>query len=197
MSEVLDIEVDGEIEPSVTGPTGGSAKWGLPVAIALAGSLLLAVMVLVLLPALTAGKGTRTSLSPGASPPTLPMPEPAPTTAPLDPRVATAQAALAAWGEFVAEGDVELLAPWFAEDGPQYLQLAEEASELALEPGESYTVATKGEAVTSAGETEAVVASSVIWTQPDGNIQRFEWDVVLRRAEDGRWLLWTVRSRES
>ncbi len=197
MSEILDIEVDGDVEPSVTGPIGGSDRWGLPVAIALVGSLWMAVMVLVLLPALTAGKNTRTSPSPGASPPTLPMPETALTTAPLDPRVAAAQAALAAWGEFVAEGDVELLAPWFAEDGPQYRQLAEEASELALEPGESHTVTTKGEAITSAGETEAVVTSSVIWTQPDENVQRFEWDVVLRRAGDGRWLLWTVRSREN
>lgn len=37
-----------------------------------------------------------------------------------------------------------------------------EMPETALEPGESYTVVTKGEVITNAGEIEAVVTSSVI-----------------------------------
>lgn len=195
MSEVLDIEVDGEVDrPDDSGPGSRSAIWGLPVAIALVGTLLLAVLVLVVLPAVTGGDATRTAPSPGGAAPPASTAEAAPTTVAVDPRIVAVQNALTAWGEFVADGDPERLKPWFAEDGPQYRQLAEEAPELAARPGTSYSVTTEDESVTAAaGEEEAVVESHVTWTQPAEAAQEYKWDVVLRRAEDGRWLLWTIR----
>lgn len=196
MSEVLDIEVDGEIEDRAGQDAGGrSAQWGLPVAIALAGSLLLAVMVLVLLPAMTGSEdSTGPAAKPGAQPPAVPVAAPpAPTATPVDARIAAAQAALGEWGAFVADGDLERLKPWFAEEGPQYQQLAGEAPGLVGNPGPSYMVTTEDEAVTATGEAEAVVTAHVIWRRPAEEDQEYGWEVVLRRADNDRWLLWTVR----
>jgi hypothetical protein len=118
---------------------------------------------------------------------------PAPTASQVDARIAAAQAALAAWGAFVADGDLERLKPWFAEDGPQYRQLVEEASGLVGNPGPNYTVTTEDESVAATGETEAVVTANVIWRRPAEEDQEYGWEVVLRRADNHRWLLWTVR----
>jgi hypothetical protein len=198
MSEVLDIEVDGEIEDRAGQDAGGrSAQWGLPVAIALAGSLLLAVMVLVLLPAMTGSEGrTGPAAKPGAQPPAAPATvPPAPSVIPVDARISAARVALAAWGEFVADGDLERLKPWFAEDGPQYRQLAEEAGGLAATEGDSgsYEVMLREASVVHQGQDEAVVGGKVTWARPLETGQEYAWEVVLRRAEGNRWLLWTVR----
>lgn len=194
MSEVLDIEVDGEVDrPDGNALGSRSAKWGLPVAIALVASLLLAVLVLVALPALTVDEASRTAPSPGGPAPPASTAEASPTTVPLDPRIVSVQGALTAWGEFVADGDLERLKPWFAEDGPQYRQLAEEAPELAVRPGTTYSVMIEVESIASAGEVESVVRSKATWMRAGETSQEYTWDVVLRRAEDDRWLLWTVR----
>ena len=199
MSEVLDIEVDGEVERPVGNGLGGrSAQWGLPVAIALVGSLLLAVLVLVVLPAVTGAADSARVGGPADSPPLVPTTgPPASATQADDPRIAATQRALSAWGEFVGNGDLVHLSPWFVEDGPQYRQLAEEAPELAAKPGEAYTVATEDESITTTGEAEAAVTSKVTWKRAAGEPQEYEWEVVLRRAEDGRWRLWTVRDLET
>ena len=200
MSEVLDIEVDGEVEhPHGDGLGGRSTPWGLPVAVALVGSLLLAVLVLVVLPALTGtGDGAPVAQKPEGSPPLAPTTEPpASATQTDDPRVAAVRAALAVWGEFVADGDLGHLRPWFVEDGPQYRQLAEEALQLAAKPGEAYTVVTEDESIAMNGEAEAAITATVTWMRAAEGAQEYEWEVVLRRAEDGRWLLWTVRDLEA
>lgn len=195
MSEVLDIEVDGEIErPGNTSSNDRPGRWGLPVAIALAGSLVMAVLVLVVLPATTGSEN-------GAGSAPIPAPQardaavaaPAPTAPPLDSRIAAAQAALAAWGEFVADGDLERLKPWFAQDGPQYRQLAEEAPGLSA--GHRYSVKTESETVVTDEPAETVVRAKITWSRPPEESQQYDWDVVLRRAEeDGHWRLWTVRA---
>lgn len=196
MSEVLDIEVDGEIEDRAGQDAGGrSAQWGLPVAIALAGSLLMAVMVMVLLPAMTGSEDRTGPAAKSGDPPpavTAAVP-PAPSMIPVDTRISAAQMALAAWGEFVADGDLERLKPLFAEDGPQFQQLAGEAPGLVGNPGPSYTVTTEDESVTAVDEAEAVVTANVIWRRPAEEDQEYRWKVVLRRADNDRWLLWTVR----
>ncbi len=197
MSEVLDIEVDGEIEGWESASSGDRpGRWGLPVAIALAGSLVMAVLVLVVLPALT---GSEDSLGPnaGRQAPATPVVAPAPTAPPVDARIAAAQSALAAWGEFVADGDLERLKPWFAEDGPQYRQLAEEAQSLAEnKAGAGYTVTTESESVVTDEGSEAVILAGTIWSRPSERPQRFAWEVVLLRGSDGEWQLWTVREHE-
>jgi hypothetical protein len=165
------------------------------VAIALAGSLVMAVLVLVLLPAMMGPKdGAVPAAISAAPPPAAPVvTSPAPAAAPVDSRITTAQAALAVWGEFVADGDLERLKPWFAEDGPQYQQLAGEAAGLVGNPGPSYTVTTEDESVTAVNDSEAVVTAKVIWSRPAERDQEYGWAVVLRRADIDRWLLWTVR----
>ncbi len=199
MSEVLDIEVDGEIEDRATGSFNDrSVQWGLPVAIALAGSLVMAVLVLVVLPALMGPKnGVPAAIHAAPSPAAPVVPSPAPAASPADSRITTAQAALSAWGEFVADGDLERLKPWFAQDGPQYQQLAGEAAGLIGNPGPGYTVTTEDESVTAADEAEAVVTTNVIWKRLAEEDQEYGWEVVLRRADNDRWLLWTVRGSSS
>jgi hypothetical protein len=197
MSEVLDIEVDGEISrPAGHGSDDRATQWGFPVAIALVGSLLLAVLVLVVLPALTrAGDSARVAPSPAASPPLVPTAEvPVSTTVSLDRRIAAAQGALAAWGKFVEDGDLERLKPWFAEDGPQYRQLAEEAGALTATEGRTgYLVLLREPSVLHEGPDRAVVGGKVTWARSSETEQEYAWEVVLRNAGEDRWLLWTVR----
>lgn len=198
MSEVLDIEVDGEIDR--TGgrdTTGRPPQWGLPVAIAVSGSLLLAVLVLVVFPAMTGSNASPDrAVNPVAQPPAVPAPvPPASTSTPVDARIAAAQAALAAWGEFVAHGDLERLKPWFAEDGPQYRQLAGEADALtAIEGGSgSYMVMLRDAAIVHASADEVVVGGRVSWSRPPETGQDYAWEVVLRPVGNDGWQLWTVR----
>ncbi len=196
MSEVLDIEVDGEIEPlGNASPGDRPGRWGLPVAIALAGSLTMAVLVLVVLPAMTGSEdGAGPEQNPIAQPPSATVAAPAPTAPAVDSRIAAARSALAAWGKFVGDGDLERLKPWFAEDGPQYRQLAEEAQSLAQNSADAgYTVTTESELVVTEEGSEAVILATTTWSRPSETAQRFAWEVVLRRGGDGEWQLWTVR----
>lgn len=200
MSETLQVEVDGEIdEARSSGVAGGSPRWGLPVAIGVAGVLLLAVLVVVVLPEVTGGRAAIPVVggSDGHS-------RSAPITGSTvvenravleDPRIAATRSALEAWGAFATTGRAASLAPWFATDGPQYRLLQQEGAGLSMqETGRvPYAVEVRDPTVVARSRTEAVVAATVTWSRPGEARQEYRWEVVLRPGGRGRWVLWTVR----
>ncbi len=191
--EVLEIEVDGH--PVDEAPQSGRAGpgWGLPAAIAVAGGLAIAVLVVAVVPIVTGRPGTR-------PPPTSPTAASTNrTTLELathpDERVIAAEAALNAWGQFAVTGDVELLEDSFDTTGPQYRALVDEAAAIATDPAGTppYDIELETARVDETSANEAVVAVSARWSRPGEPDRCFAWDVVLRRVLTDQWLLWTVR----
>ncbi|HUP70360.1 MAG TPA: hypothetical protein VM142_11160 [Acidimicrobiales bacterium] len=187
MSEVLEIEIDGEIDDGISEGFESerrSPQWGLPAAIAVAGVLLLAVLVVVVMPAITNPWERQQPPMPAktAAPPKAAAP------------VESAQGALAAWGRFAVSGDLKQLDGWLVPDGPQYRSLAREAAELAARPPAppAYEVRLTDPTVMSVTGTRATLRGDVTWTRGGEVDQRYQWEIVLRRAPRGRWLLWTV-----
>jgi hypothetical protein len=200
MSEALQVEVDGEIEEAgSSGVAGGSPRWGLPVAIGVAGVLLLAVLVVVVLPEVTGGTAAA-PVAAGRGGQSRPVPQAGSTVVENkrvreDPRIVATRSAIEAWGAFATTGRGASLAPWFATDGPQYRLLQQEAAGLSTQAtGEpAYAVEVKDPAVVARSRTEAVVAATVTWSRPGEASQEYRWEVVLRPGDRGRWVLWTVR----
>jgi hypothetical protein len=195
MGDVLEIEVDGR--PVDEAPRSGRAAptWGLPAAIAVAGLLAIAVLVVAVFPVLTRGPDTQPPPS-SATPADTNLASTA-VTVEGDERVAAAEAALTAWGQFAVTGDVELLEGSFDTTGPQYRALVDEAAAIAADPPgpPPYDVELETASVEEASANEAVVAVAVAWARPGEPDQRFAWNLVMRRSQTGQWLLWTVRVR--
>ena len=202
MSDTLQVEVDGEIDESRASGVG-SPRWGLPAAVGVAGALLMAVLVVVVLPAVTGGRvgapgvaghrGQRQSAPPAGS--TVVENS----AVREDPRIVATRSALEAWGAFATAGRVEGLGPWFAKDGPQYRLLQQEAAELLRQESResTYAVDVKEPTVVARSRTEAVVAASVTWSRSGEASQEYRWEVVLRPGGGDRWVLWTVRDAPS
>ncbi|MGH8874107.1 MAG: hypothetical protein ACRDVM_02475, partial [Acidimicrobiia bacterium] len=130
------------------------------------------------------------SSQPSTSPTTTTM---APSTTSAVPEVvAAAEDALQAWGEFAVTGRVVLLEGTFDPAGPQYQQLASEASGLQAEPlgPPPYQFILHSPKVLGEGD-ELVVRGSVTMSRLSEPDRHYSWDLVMRRRE-GRWLLWTV-----
>ncbi len=186
MSEVLEIEVDGEIDDQ--GSFDGdrrSPSWGLPVAVGVAGALLLAVLLVVVVPIIV-GRGEPREPAPAA---------PATTSGKAVALVTDAEGALAAWGRFAVSGDLKQLDDWFAPSGPQYGSLAQEAANLAAQPPgpPAYDVSLSEPTVVSLKAARATLRGDVTWTRVGEVEQRYRWEMVLNRSRNGRWVLWTVR----
>lgn len=201
MSDTLQVEVDGEIdEVRTSGLDGGPPRWGLPVAVAVAGALLLAVLVVVVLPAVTGGRAAA-PVAVGRGAQSRPDPPAGSNVAEMgvereDERIVATRSALDAWGEFATTGSVARLAPWFATNGPQYRLLQQEGAGLstpATAGSSPYAVEVKDPTVVARTRTEAVVAATVTWSRPGEAGQEYRWEVVLRLGDQGRWALWTVR----
>lgn len=204
MSDAITVEVDGELgEPDYL-PERPRPAWGLPAAVVVI-VLLLAGLAWTLLsdggstndanptPAPTGapntGPPTTASAASSTTDPTPPVEEPEPDlTDPVD----ASRAALRAWGEFAATGDLSIVEPFFDVDGPQYAQLAAEASDIDRNDGVPYDVSTEQPAVTVDGDA-AHVKASVIWRRAGEPDQRYEWSIELHRTGD-QWRLWTVRT---
>lgn len=187
MSDVLEIEVDGAPPPKggAEGETG-APSWGMPAAIAVAGVLLLAVIVVVR----TAPQPVASSASPASSVPSTRLPSDTD-----DEIFAAAGAAMSAWGQFAVTGDVALLDAHFHSAGPQYRQLVAEAPTIAdvVRHGGPYEVATTG-SVSRLSVGRAEVRATVVWQRPGEPDQRTSWIIEMRRSPDGAWMAWTVRS---
>ena len=199
MSDTLQVEVDGEIDEARNSGLGvGSPRWGLPVAIGVAGVLLLAVLVIVVLPAVTGGRAVPVADGRGDhSRLALPAGSTVGENRAVrdDPRIVATRSAIEAWGAFATTGRAASLAPWFATDGPQYRLLQQEGAGLSTQAtgGSAYAVEVKDPTVIARGRTEAVVAANITWSRPGEASQEYRWEVVLRPGDDGRWVLWTVR----
>lgn len=205
MSDTITVEVDGELgEPDYL-PERPRPSWGMPAA---------AVVVVLLLVGLgwTLVSGGGSVEEPSATPsPTTVVPASAPSTiapresssttsttaAPVeepavdltDPASAAA-AALDAWGEFAATGDLSIVETVFDRDGPQYAQLSSE--EVDPSGGVPYDVTIEQPEVTVEGDV-AHVRGTVVWSRVGEAEQRYEWSIELHRAA-GEWRLWTVRT---
>jgi hypothetical protein len=120
----------------------------------------------------------------------------APTTTTPDQRaLADGQRALADWGRFAASNDLRVLKDSFWANGPQYKLLAEEAArrDKPIGPPE-YRFQLSEVRVVSQGN-DKILRGKVQVTRPGEVVQRYDWDVWLRRddAAGGRWRLWTVQ----
>jgi len=198
MTEVISVEVDGEVEDGgrFSPEDRRPPRWGLPAAIAVAGVLLLAVLVMVVLPALTGAGNKPDNEAEGRRDAAETAQGRAPEAGPVDPRIDSAAKALAAWGQFAATGDLAALEGFFDKEGPQYRALKHEAASLAgASPGERpYRVTLSNPAVTSADTRQIAVAGSVVWSRQPEVDQAFAWQIVLRTSPEGRWVLWTVQN---
>jgi hypothetical protein len=187
MSDLLDIEVDGNPPPTGRQRDDGTPSWGMPAAIAVAGVLLLVVLVVVVAPMVRPTGGGRSSDS---------APKPSASLAkPENEILAAARAALSAWGRFAGSGDLTVLSRHFHEDGPQYRQLVDEAPRIAaarLSAGE-YQVVSDG-MVKSLSADRAEVRATVVWQRPGESDQRKVWSIELRNSRGENWAVWTVRS---
>lgn len=188
MSEVLEIEVDGELPPTRWPREDGAPSWGVPVAIAVLAVLVLAVLVVVVAPALGRGDARR-SVDPAPMKPAM--------AEPRDEILAATRAALSAWGRFASTGDVTVLGGHFLKEGPQYRQLVTEAPGLAVVPkGHEYEVLTDA-AVRALSTDRAQVRAQVVWRRPGEADQRKVWMIDLRPTPRGRWAVWTVRTADA
>ena len=110
--------------------------------------------------------------------------------------LADGRRALEAWGRFAVTNDLGDLRDWFWANGPQYKQLAEEARKRKRAPGPpayQFTLASNMRVLAPTAE-QRVLRGRVEVTRPAEPVQRFNWDVWMRRdGETGRWRLWTVQ----
>ncbi len=190
------MEVDGEVDdPGSLSPGDRAPRWGLPVAIAVAAALLLAVLVLVVVPALTRSGDTRSTDAASSSASDAIIQRERATPAPADPRIDAAGRAVAAWGQFAVTGDLASLDGLFDKDGPQYRTLSEEVPRLVAGGGgrTPYQVTLSTADVVSSNDGEAIVKGNLIWQRKGESDQVHSWEIVLRRADNDRWVLWTVR----
>ncbi|MGH9164284.1 MAG: hypothetical protein ACRDZW_02075 [Acidimicrobiales bacterium] len=161
----------------------------MPVAVAVLAALLLAVLVVVVAPALGRGDARRSG-DPGPTKPAM--------TEPRDEILATARAALSAWGRFASTGDVTVLGEHFLKEGPQYRQLLTEAQGIAAAPkGSEYEVVVVDPRVQALSSDRAQVRAQVVWRRPGEADQGKVWMIDLRPKPRGGWALWTVRTAEA
>lgn len=102
--------------------------------------------------------------------------------------IAAAEEAMSAWARFASTGDLQAVKGVFAEDGPQYQQLVQEAPTLSNE-GAHYRFALADPVLLQPGLVRGLVTVS----RPGEPDQNYVWDVELRLME-GRWQVWTVRT---
>lgn len=204
MSETLQVEVDGEIdEARSSGLDGGSPRWGLPVAIGVAGVLLLAVLVVVVLPEVTGGTAAA-PVAAGRGGQSRPVLQAGSTVVENkrvreDPRIVATRSAIEAWAAFATTGRAAASphgSPRTARSTGCCNKRLSGCSTQAT-GGPAYAVEVRDPAVVARSRTEAVVAATVTWSRPGEVSQEYRWEVLLRPSDHGRWVLWTVRDAPS
>ncbi|HSJ35311.1 MAG TPA: hypothetical protein VLB85_09675 [Acidimicrobiia bacterium] len=103
--------------------------------------------------------------------------------------VAVIRQGLAAWGRFAASRDLDDVEPWFAVEGPQYLQFIEEAATAPAVGGPAYSVTFDPLEVDAADPDR--IRGRVVFVRTGEASQGFDWWIVLRRL-DSRLQIWTV-----
>lgn len=103
--------------------------------------------------------------------------------------VAVIRHGLAAWGRFAASRDLDEVEPWFAVEGPQYLQFIEEADTAPAVGGPAYSVTFDPLEIDAADPDR--IRGRVVFVRTGEASQGFDWWIVLRRL-DSRLQIWTV-----
>lgn len=207
MGDVVSLEVDGDpvgpqLERDRARPT-----WGMPAALVLVGVLVLGVGWSLVrggdAPSAASSAAVTTPTTDRSSPSTTDVPlvvGGAPTTASITPAldlhdpVEAARAALAAWGDFAGSGDLSQVRTTFAAEGPQLLQLEQEAARIERTLGGGYRVLL-ADATEEAGDGVTTVTGTVTWSRTGEPAQVYRWAVELHLV-DGTWRLFTVRTVE-
>lgn len=104
--------------------------------------------------------------------------------------LAAAVAALHAWATFATTGELKPLADHFHPAGPQYRQLAAEASTIGPD-GVAYSITLEPSGVTGDGDRR-VVRGGVTWSREGEPVGQYDWVIQMRRADDRAWRVWTV-----
>ena len=179
LTEVIDVQVTDDVEPGEPFTSTPTPSWRRVVGTTLA-------VVIVVGGALSLTHAGRSSSRPVTV---------------VDERVlGSARAALDAWGRFGTTGDVNVVAPYFDNRGPQFTQLAGEARSIAPRPPgpPPYAFTLSGARILpGSAPDERIVRGDVVVSRANESDQQFQWDLVLRRGSENRWLLWTVRDRRS
>lgn len=216
MTDIVSIEVDGELGEPRFEASHDRPPWGMPAAIVVVGVLVLAVAWTALrsggassAPSATSAVTTPTTAqSAGPAADGLAVrgstPVAAAQPATMVPRhdmrdpVAATRVALSAWGEFAVSGDMTAVRLSFAADGPQLAQLEDEAARVAAAPTSSgaYLV-TLTDPRQEVGSGIATVTATVTWSRNGESDQTYLWAIELRQLQDQTWRLFTVRSLEA
>ncbi len=101
---------------------------------------------------------------------------------------AAVSAALRAWGTFAESGDLADVDPFFDQSGPQWAVLEEEAGSV----GTSFAAVIEEESLVVDGQSVTFLAHVTLVADGSENLS-VEWEFELRMANDGRWLIWSVR----
>ena len=106
-----------------------------------------------------------------------------------------AHAAVDAWGSFAASGRLAEAAPHFHKGGPQYLRFEKDAARVAEDvPAPTRLRLTSAGVVQgSRGNELRVVRGTVVVSRSPQPDRSFPAEIMLFRAPDGRWRVWTVR----
>lgn len=146
-----------------------------------------------------AGSTSTATSHPRPVPSTMATPHPRlPSTAPPsspDARTVLSDG-LAAWGRFAVTGNLDTVAPWFSDEGPQWERFASEAPGLAADPlgDPPYRVMVEASNMTGdAGEMR--VDARVRFVRTGEPSQSFRWQILLRKQSDG-WRIWTVEEAD-
>jgi type IV secretory pathway VirB10-like protein len=129
---------------------------------------------------------------PPAPAPAAPAQRPGP---PDEVLVATARAAIEAWGRFASTGQLAEVANAFVQEGPQYQQFVSEApSRRTAALGPPYTFTMDNPVVLpDQPEGDRLVRADLELAREGSVPQVFQWDLRLRRGDDGVWRIWTVQ----
>lgn len=133
------------------------------------------------------------TVSPTAPSPVEPNMSPA-----EEPALLAVRDALAAWGEFSRTGGLSAVALTFDADGPQMRRFQDEVSALGAAPSAGFSSVLRDSTIrTGATSEERLVDATLEVRRLNEEPELARWRFVLRQAEDGRWLVWTVVDEET
>lgn len=109
--------------------------------------------------------------------------------------VTATEAALAAWADFAATGDLDDLDAHFHPDGPQYAHIAAEATQrndTQPTPAEYRFVLT--DPTVTIDDDTACLRAAVTFHRPEGT-ETYQWQLELRGDQGHGWRVWTITER--
>jgi hypothetical protein len=110
----------------------------------------------------------------------------------------TLNSALAAWGRFAVNGNLEEVKPYFVEDSNQYNRFKLDAAAIASQPpgGAPINVTMPNPQTFNDGDNDNrwLIRGTATWVRPGEREQNFNWEITMTRASDRQpWLIQSVR----